>query len=86
MFPKTPKNKNPLFNLVPLKKGTNIHYKKERTKKEKIFFEEMECQKIYLEGMSEDARDELLFLYNLGVEIEELEYLIRVKLRESLNW
>lgn len=41
-------------------------------------------EKLFLDGMSEDAREEISFLYSLGVEIEELEFMIKVKLRESL--
>ena len=46
----------------------------------------MEQSKLYLEGISEDAKEEILFLYKLGIEIEELEYLIRVRLREKLEF
>ena len=42
-------------------------------------------EKLYLDGVPEDTKEEISFLYELGVEIEELEYLIRVKFRESLN-
>jgi len=38
-----------------------------------------------LEGVSDDAREEISMLYKIGVEIEELEYLIKVKFNESLN-
>jgi len=41
-------------------------------------------KELYLEEMSEDAREEISFLYKLGVEIEELEFMIKVKLRENL--
>ncbi len=37
------------------------------------------------ENLPSDAREEISFLYSLGVEIEELEFLIRVKFKESLN-
>jgi len=40
---------------------------------------------LFLEGIPQDAKEEISLLYNLGVEIEELEYLIRIKFRESLN-
>lgn len=46
----------------------------------------MEQSKLYLEEIPEDAKEEILFLYHLGIEIEELEYLIRVKLREKLKF
>jgi len=42
-------------------------------------------EKLYLDGVPADTKEEISLLYNLGVEIEELEYLIRVKFRESLN-
>jgi len=40
---------------------------------------------LFLEGIPQDAKEEIYLLYKLGVEIEELEYLIRVKLKENLN-
>jgi len=42
-------------------------------------------EKLYLDEIPENAKEEISLLYKLGVEIEELEYLIRVKFRESLN-
>lgn len=42
-------------------------------------------EKLYLDGVPEDTKEEISLLYKIGVEIEELEYLIRVKFRESLN-
>ena len=43
-------------------------------------------EKLFLEKeIPSDAKEEISFLYSLGVEIEELEYLIRVKFRENLN-
>lgn len=44
----------------------------------------MKNQKLYLDGIPDDAKQEILFLYKIGVEIEELEYLIKVKFKESL--
>lgn len=44
-----------------------------------------EMGNLFLEGIPQDAKEEISLLYNLGVEIEELEYLIRIKFRESLN-
>lgn len=41
-------------------------------------------EKIYLGGISESAKEEISFLYSLGVEIEELEFMIKVKLKENL--
>ena len=40
--------------------------------------------KLYLEGVSEDTKEELLFLYNLGIEINELEFLVQTKINETL--
>ena len=40
---------------------------------------------LFLEGIPEDAKEEISLLYNLGVKIEELEYLIRIKFRDSFN-
>ena len=42
-------------------------------------------EKLYLDEIPEDAKEEISFLYSLGVEIEELEWLIKVKFRETLN-
>ena len=43
-------------------------------------------KKLYLDKeIPESAQDEITFLYSLGIEIEELEYLIQVKFRESLK-
>lgn len=42
-------------------------------------------EKLFLEDVPSDTKEEISFLYSLGVEIEELEFLIRVKFRESLN-
>lgn len=42
-------------------------------------------ENLFLEGIPQDAKEEIFLLYNLGVGIEELEYLIRIKLRESFN-
>lgn len=41
--------------------------------------------KLFLEDIPSDAKEEISLLYSLGVEIEELEFLIHVKFRESLN-
>lgn len=40
---------------------------------------------LFLEGIPQDAKEEISLLYNLGIEIEELEYLIRIKFKESFN-
>lgn len=40
---------------------------------------------LFLEGIPQDAKEEISLLYNLGVEIEELEYLIKIKFKESFN-
>lgn len=40
---------------------------------------------LFLEGIPQNVKEEIFLLYNLGVKIEELEYLIRIKLRESFN-
>ena len=37
------------------------------------------------ENFPSDAKEEISLLYSLGVEIEELEFLIKVKFKESLN-
>lgn len=37
------------------------------------------------ENFPSDAKEEISLLYDLGVEIEELEFLIKVKFKESLN-
>jgi len=50
----------------------------------KIQRKRCEMENLFLEGISEDAKEEISILYNLGVEIEELEYLIRIKFRENL--
>jgi hypothetical protein len=42
-------------------------------------------KKLFLEGIPQDAKEEISLLYNLGIEIEELEYLIRIKFKESFN-
>ncbi len=38
---------------------------------------------LFLEGITQDAEEEISLLYNLGVGIEELEYLIQIKFREK---
>ncbi len=40
---------------------------------------------LFLEGIPENVKEEIFLLYNLGVKIEDIEYLIRIKLRESFN-
>jgi hypothetical protein len=42
-------------------------------------------ENLFLEGIPQDAKEEISLLYNLGIEIEELEYLIRIKFKESFN-
>jgi len=42
-------------------------------------------ENLFLEGIPQDAKDEISLLYNLGVKIEEIEYLIRIKFKESFN-
>ena len=42
-------------------------------------------ENLFLEGIPQDVKEEISILYNLGVEIDELEYLIRIKFRENLN-
>lgn len=42
-------------------------------------------RKLFLEDVPSDAKEEISFLYSLGVEIEELEFLIHVKFKETLN-
>ena len=37
------------------------------------------------ENFPSDVREEISLLYDLGVEIEELDFLIKVKFKESLN-
>jgi len=44
-------------------------------------------KKLYIDKeIPENVQDEIVLLYSLGVEIEELEYLIQVKFRESLKF
>jgi len=40
---------------------------------------------LFLEGISQDAKEEISLLYNLGVKIEDIEYLIRIKFKENFN-
>jgi len=40
---------------------------------------------LYIEEIPSTSKEEILMLYNLGVRIEELEYLIDVKFNESLS-
>ena len=41
---------------------------------------------IFLEAeIPEDVKNEILFLYRLGIGIQELEFLIKIKFRENLN-
>ncbi len=40
---------------------------------------------LFLEGIPQDVKEEISLLYNLGVEIEDIEYLIRIKFKESFN-
>ncbi len=40
---------------------------------------------LFLEGIPQNVKEEIFLLYNLGVKIEDIEYLIRIKLRESFN-
>lgn len=49
------------------------------------FKERCEMENLFLEGIPQEAKDEISLLYNLGIEIEELEYLIRIKFKESFN-
>lgn len=43
-------------------------------------------EEIYLgQEIPENVKEEISLLYGLGVEIEELEYLIKIKLKESLS-
>jgi len=42
-------------------------------------------KKLFLEGISEDAKEEIYMLYDIGIGIEELEYLIKVKFEENIN-
>jgi len=42
-------------------------------------------ENLFLEEIPQNAREEISLLYNLGVQAEELEYLIRIKIRESLH-
>lgn len=37
------------------------------------------------ENLPSNAREEISFLYSIGVEIEELEFLIKVKFKESFD-
>ncbi|HUW43480.1 MAG TPA: hypothetical protein VMV95_00775 [Bacillota bacterium] len=40
---------------------------------------------LFLEGVSQETKEEISLLYNLGVGIEELEYLIRIKFSKKLD-
>lgn len=40
-------------------------------------------ENLFLEGVPQDVKDEISILYSMGVEIEELEYLIRLKFRRN---
>lgn len=51
----------------------------------KIQIKRREMKNLFLEGIPQNAKEEISLLYNLGVEIEELEYLIRIKFKESLS-
>ena len=42
-------------------------------------------KKIYLEEIPTNAKEEISMLYNLGVRIEKLEYLIDIKFNESFS-
>lgn len=42
-------------------------------------------EKDYLKRIPESAKAEFIFLYNLGIKEDELEYLIRIKSREAFN-
>lgn len=43
-------------------------------------------KKIFLEKQApEELKEEIIFLYKLGVEIQELEYLIKIKFIEEMN-
>jgi hypothetical protein len=51
----------------------------------KIHNKKRAMKKIYIDEIPSNAKEEILMLYNLGVRIEELEYLIDVKFDESLS-
>ncbi len=40
---------------------------------------------LFLEGVPQNVKEEIFLLYNLGVKIEDIEYLIKIKLRENFN-
>lgn len=43
-------------------------------------------ENLYIEkDMPENVKEEISFLYKIGVEIEELDYLIMVKFKEILD-
>lgn len=39
-------------------------------------------EEIYLDDIPESAQEEISFLYKIGIGIEDLEYLISLKMRE----
>ncbi|MFH1311125.1 MAG: hypothetical protein ABIH65_01835 [Nanoarchaeota archaeon] len=41
-------------------------------------------EKNCLEGIPEHAKQEIILLYNMGIKYDELEYLIKIKLREAI--
>jgi len=42
-------------------------------------------KKIYIEEIPKSSKEEISMLYNLGVGLDELEYLIDVKFNNSLS-
>ena len=42
-------------------------------------------ENLFLEGIPQDAKEEISLLYNLGIEIEDIEDLIKIKFKESFN-
>ena len=40
-------------------------------------------KKIYLEEIPKNTKEEISMLYNMGVKLEELEYLIDIKFKEG---
>ena len=54
--------------------------KRRRGYNKKRMVKEKNC----LEGIPEHAKQEIILLYNMGIKYDELEYLIKIKLREAL--
>ena len=69
-----------LFSTIPFKEGIRIQpLNGEHSQQKKSM------KKIYLEEIPTNTKEEISMLYNLGVGLEELEYLIDVKFNKALS-